>query len=82
MCTKCEQRVEASELVRGYEFEKDMYVTLTDEDLAKVYVDSTHFLTVEGCIDPVEIDSVFSTSPIISRRTLQGLTPMPFYANR
>jgi len=63
VCTKCEERVEASELVRGYEFEKDAYVTLTDEDLAKVQVDSTHFLTVEGCVDQAEIDSVFFDKP-------------------
>jgi len=63
VCIKCEERVEASELVRGYEFEKDAYITLTDDDLAKVQVDSTHFLTVEGCVDPAEIDSVFFDKP-------------------
>jgi DNA end-binding protein Ku len=63
VCTKCEQRVEVSNLVRGHEFEKDEYVTLTDEDFAKVQVDSTHFLTVEGCVDPLEINSVFFDKP-------------------
>jgi DNA end-binding protein Ku len=63
VCTKCEQRVDAAALVRGYEFEKDVYVTLTDEDLAKVQLDSTHFLTIEGCVDPADIDSVFFDKP-------------------
>jgi len=59
VCMKCGQSVEATTLVRGYEFEKDVYVTLTNEDLAKVDVDSTHTLTIEEFVDPAEIDPVF-----------------------
>lgn len=63
VCAKCGQNVEAAALVRGYEFEKDVSVILTNEDLAKVDVNSTHTLMIEEFVDPAEIDPVFFDKP-------------------
>lgn len=63
VCTKCGQNVENATLVRGYEFEKDVYVVLTADDLTKVEVPSTHALIIEGFVDPAEIDSVYFDKP-------------------
>ena len=63
ICTTCGQRVEADELVRGYEIEKGTYVTLTAADFEKVDVDSAHTLHVEAFVDPNEIDPLYFDKP-------------------
>src|ERR1700753_2353024 len=49
------------DLVRGYEFEKDEYVLLDDDDFESARIESSSVLTVEkfvetGSIDPVYFD--------------------------
>jgi DNA end-binding protein Ku len=62
-CTKCGQKVEADELVRGYEVEHGRYVTLTEEDFKKVDAISTHTLALETFVDPTAIAPVFFDKP-------------------
>jgi len=35
VCKKCGEEIEADEVVKGYEYEKGEYVTVSDEDLKK-----------------------------------------------
>jgi DNA end-binding protein Ku len=63
VCSKCGQRVEAEDLVRGYEVEKGTYVTLTKEDFEKVEVDGAHTLNVDTFVDLAEIDPVLFDKP-------------------
>jgi DNA end-binding protein Ku len=63
VCIKCGQNVEATTLERGYEIEKDVSIVLTQEDLAKVNVESTHTLMLEEFVEPAEIDPVFFDKP-------------------
>jgi DNA end-binding protein Ku len=63
VCTKCGQTVEADDLVRGYEVEKGTYITLTEEDFEKVDVDGAHTLSVDGFVDPNEIDPILFDKP-------------------
>jgi len=63
ICTKCGQTVDADELVRGYEVEKGIYVTLTEEDVEKVDVDGAHTLNVDAFVDPAEIDPILFDKP-------------------
>ena len=43
-CPRCDREVPASELVKGYEFEKGRYVVLTEDDFDKVRPASTHVI--------------------------------------
>ena len=63
VCTKCGQRVRTDDLVRGYEVEKDTYVTLTNEDFEKVDVESAHTLSVDAFVDVDEIDPLYFAKP-------------------
>ncbi|MBV9248614.1 MAG: Ku protein [Acetobacteraceae bacterium] len=56
------------ELVKGYEFRKDNYLLLTDEDLNSVKVESSSVMTVEkfieaGSIDPLYYDTSYYVAP-------------------
>ena len=63
-----EQPVTRSDLVKGYEFKKDTYVLLTDEDFDSVKVESSSLMTIEkfvdtGSIDPIYYDASYYLAP-------------------
>jgi DNA end-binding protein Ku len=51
------------EIVKGYEFEKDEYVELTDEDFKKVAIKSTKIIEISDFVDYQQIDPVFFDTP-------------------
>ena len=56
------------DLVKGYEFKKDHYVILTDEDFDSVKVETSSVMTIEkfveaGSIDPVYFDASYYVAP-------------------
>ncbi|MGA8027018.1 MAG: Ku protein [Bryobacteraceae bacterium] len=67
-CPHCERVVERSELVKGYEAEKDRYVIVTDEDVKSVAPASSdnmeilEFVKAEG-IDPIYFDASYFMVP-------------------
>ena len=58
-CPTDEQEVAWSETVRGYEYAKDQYVTLTDEDFEKLPLPSKHTIELTAFVKAEEIDPVF-----------------------
>ena len=59
VCSVCEQEVPYEEIVKGYEYEKDRYVTLTDEELEAVPVESSRTIDIERFVDLEEIDPIY-----------------------
>ena len=62
------KEVPRGELVRGYEFEKDRYVLLTDEDFASARVETSSTLTVDkfitrDAIRPIYFDTSYYLVP-------------------
>src|SRR5437879_13147061 len=68
MCPTCNRNVERSEIVKGYEYEKDQYVLFSEEELDKIEPPSAHvmeileFVKLEE-IDPLYFDSSYYISP-------------------
>ncbi len=68
VCPRCDRVVERSELVKGYEFEKDRYVIVNDEDVKSVAPPSSdnmeilEFVKAEG-IDPIYFDASYFMVP-------------------
>jgi DNA end-binding protein Ku len=58
-CPTDEQEVPWSETVRGYEYAKGQYVTLTDEDFEKLPLPSKHTIELSAFVKEDEIDPVF-----------------------
>src|SRR4051794_3074566 len=54
-----EQELERRNLVKGYEFRKNQYLLLSDDDFDKVKVESSSVMTVEKFVDGDSIDPVF-----------------------
>ena len=59
-------QVERSDLVKGYEFEKDQYIVVDDEDLEKIQIESTKMITIEEFVDADDVDPIFLDSPLLS----------------
>jgi DNA end-binding protein Ku len=55
--------VNRSDLVKGYEIEKNRYVVLTNEELADVRLETTHTLDIERFVDEGEIDRLYWNDP-------------------
>ena len=53
------EELQRRSLVKGYEFRKNQYVLLSDEDLQSVKVESSSVMTVEKFVDADSIDPVY-----------------------
>jgi DNA end-binding protein Ku len=54
-----EKEVERRNLVKGYEFRKNTYVLLTQEDFESIKVESSEVMTVEKFVDANSIDPLY-----------------------
>jgi DNA end-binding protein Ku len=67
-CPRCDRVVERSELVKGYEVEKDRYVIVNDDDIKKIApasgdtMEIFEFVKAEG-IDPIYYDASYFMVP-------------------
>jgi DNA end-binding protein Ku len=59
ICAKDGEVVPYDEIVKGYEYEKDRYVILTDEDFDAVPVESTRAIDIAQFVDRSDIDPIY-----------------------
>ncbi len=57
-----DDEVSRSDLVKGFEFEKDRYVLLDDDDFEQARIESSSVLTITKFVDIASIDPVFFDS--------------------
>ncbi|HEY1467785.1 MAG TPA: Ku protein [Candidatus Acidoferrum sp.] len=67
-CPVCNRNVERSEIVKGYEYEKDQYVLFSEEELDKIEPPSAHVMEILEFVklsemDPLYFDSSYYVSP-------------------
>ncbi len=55
--------VDRKTLVRGYEFEKDRYLLLTNEEIKSVRLESTGTIDIERFVDAAQIDRIWWNDP-------------------
>lgn len=57
-----EDELSRSDLVKGYEYEKGHYLTLTDEDFETARVESSSIITVDKFVDVSSVDPIYFDS--------------------
>ena len=62
-CKKCSKTLTADEIVKGYQFEPEQYVIVSQEDLDKIKLKSTKIIEIQGFIDAAEVDTALYESP-------------------
>jgi DNA end-binding protein Ku len=55
--------VERSDLVKGYQYEKDQYVVFTEEDFDKVQIESSKAIVIEKFVDAKDVDPIYFEAP-------------------
>jgi len=58
-CPSCDVDVDTADLVKGYEYEKDRYVVLNDEDLASLEKPMSRSIDILDFINLKEIDPIY-----------------------
>jgi DNA end-binding protein Ku len=59
VCATCGKEVDWDDIVKGYEYSKDHYVTFTDEELEAVEVDSVRAIDVVSFVPLTDIDPIY-----------------------
>ncbi len=72
VCSVDGKPVPWDEIVKGYEFEKGEYVTLTDEDFKKVNPEATQSVDIVEFVELEKIDSMYFDKPYYLEPTKQG----------
>src|SRR6202162_4468978 len=57
-----DEEVQRRDLVKGYEFQKDRYLLLTDEDFDSVKVESSSVMAIEKFVEADSIDPIYFSS--------------------
>ena len=58
-CPTCQRQVERSEIIKGYEYEKDQYVLFTEEELDKIEPESARTMEILEFVKLDEIDPLY-----------------------
>lgn len=59
VCPRCQQQVEWEEIVRGYEYQKDRFVPISDEDFESIPTNKTRTIDIIDFCKLEEIDPVY-----------------------
>ena len=62
-CKKCQNILEAKDIIKGYEFAPDQYVIMEDGDFQKVKLKSTRIIEIEAFVDAKEVPVTWFESP-------------------
>lgn len=67
-CPHCEREVTNDEVVKGYQFEKNRWVVVSDEEMANVRTESTKIINLvqfadEDAIDPMYVEKAYYLAP-------------------
>ncbi|MEO5959602.1 MAG: Ku protein [Opitutaceae bacterium] len=65
-CKKCGKSLTTEEIVKGYEFEPEQYVIVTPDDFAKIKLQSTKVIEIEGFIDAAEVHPSLYEAPYLA----------------
>lgn len=55
--------VERSDLVKGYEYDKNQYIIIDEADLDAVRIESNHTINIEAFVDEDEVDTIYQDAP-------------------
>ena len=74
-CPVCERAVERSEVVRGYEYAKNQYVVVDDEELDELPVPSKNTIALSAFVEARELDPIYHDSTYFVEPDEVGVKP-------
>lgn len=67
------KKVAWEDIVRGYEWDTDEYVVLSEEELERTYAEATHRVDIIAFVDAAEVDPMYFEKPYYLAPTKQGV---------
>jgi DNA end-binding protein Ku len=58
-----DKEVDRDEIVKGYEYEKNKYIEITDEDLDRVAIKSTHTIDIQSFVPIADLKPTYFSEP-------------------
>lgn len=58
-CPTCNKIVDRSEIIKGYEYEKDQYVLLEEDEVKKIAPPSERTMEIQGFVKATEVDPLY-----------------------
>ncbi len=58
-CETCPVRMTQEDIIKGYEYEKGKYITISQEELEKLKTDKNRIVTIESFVNLSEIDPIY-----------------------
>ena len=77
-CTKEDVEVDWKDIVKGYQYAKNQYVVVTDEDFARVRVPATQTFDIRRFVPAADVEGLYFNSPYYV--TPQGKAAVKAYA--
>ena len=74
-CPEDDRAVEMGEIVRGYEYARDQYIILTEEDFDKLPLPSKHTIELAAFVEAEEIDPVYYEKTYYLEPDEKGVKP-------
>lgn len=71
-CPHCNKEVSTQDIVRGFEYEKDKYVIIKDEELEAIKPESARTIKILDFVDLTEIDPIYFEKPYYLSPDLSG----------
>jgi DNA end-binding protein Ku len=75
ICEKDNNEVQWEEIIKGYEYSKDKYILLEDEDLQKANLHKTNSIEIIDFVNQSEIDTVFYEKPYFLDADIKNKKP-------
>ncbi|KUG04532.1 ku domain protein [hydrocarbon metagenome] len=58
-CPNCDRELSSEEIVRGYEYQKDQYVIVNDEDMERIPLENTKTIDILDFVDLAQLDPIY-----------------------
>ena len=75
-----EEEVESADIIKGYQVDKNVYVTVEDEEIEALQIESSHTIEIDKFVPADQIDSRFRQPYYIVQTIRSARTPSPSYA--
>ena len=58
-CPNCDRELNGEEIVRGYEYQKDQYVIINEEDMERIPLNNTKTIDILDFVDLNQLDPIY-----------------------
>ena len=66
-CPHCKKEVKQSDIIRGYEYKEDQYITFSDEEFDKLKSEDEKIIEIIGFVSLNEIDPIYYEKSYVLR---------------